>query len=177
MSLPDPEDLDTGTWIVGVCNSTRSFVGRVIELDFVRQYDDSNKLKEISRHAIGNARTITLFPAFDFFSTVLTRVPIMGKDNKPEMDPTTGMPKMGMNREPIMNAVDFTTWPIPVDLMGHVAIYHLSQMHKQDADAYRSFMKFAMDTQKAFRKHTSALHLPTNQERGEVERQHGGRRS
>jgi hypothetical protein len=174
-SLPAPEDLDTGTWVVTVCNSTRSFMGRVIELDGKSCYfdlDDGKKPGEVARRDIVLARCITLFPAFDFFTTMLRPVPSLGPDNKPELEPW-GAPKMAMSRDPLCNSLDFTLYPTPLDMLGHIAIYHFSQMNDADKRQHKEFMDYALKLQKQFRQKHSPIVAPTGTELDAVRRQHG----
>lgn len=175
-SLPDPEDLRSGTWLVALVPSPRSFIGRVFELDGERE-NEPNVVppKQFSRHEILKARVLTLYPVFDFFNTTLRPVPVRGPDGKPAIDQRTGMPEMGMARDPLVNPLDFTYYPTPLDLFTDrlIGVYHLSQMHQFDAEQYRDFMKQAVESQKRYRQAHSKILSPTEAEREALARGHG----
>lgn len=168
--LPDADDLTTGTWIVVVPATPRSFIGRVMELDGARDFDDTQSF-QWSRGRIMTASIVTLFPAFDFLVQQRS-VPLLGEDRKPRVDPSTGLPELGIERQPYVNSLDFTIYPTPFDvrLSMAVGIYHFSQMHQADVAQYRAFLKTAIEHQKRYRQAASNIVAPTDKERAAIVR-------
>lgn len=181
--LSEEEILSSGTWGVALYPSSRSFIGRVHLLDFEDAYvlpkeDDiaaGRGRSTVPVEEVVKASCVTLFPAYDFFNVTLRPVPIRDGEGKPVME--NGIPAVGMSREPMCNALDFTCYDVPTHLKGVIGWYFFSQMNEADVESYKNFVRQARLGQKHFRKQNSNIKTPTAEEAAAIARGHGGRRS
>jgi len=178
--LSEEENLNSGTWAVALYPSARSFIGRVHLLDFKDAYINRNILegndrgrRDVPVEEVVQATCVTLFPVYDFFNVTLRPVPIRGEDGKVVME--NGVPAMGMSREPMCNALDFTCYDTPAHLKGVIGWYFFSQMDDADVASYKNFVRQARVGQKHFRKQNSSIQAPTAEEAAAIARGHGKR--
>lgn len=177
--LSEEENLNTGTWAVTLYPSARSFIGRVHLLDFKDAYvlpkeDDIAAGRERSTvpvEEVVRATCVTLFPAYDFFNVTLRPVPIRDKEGK--LVTENGQPAIGMSREPMCNALDFTCYDTPVHLKNIIGWYFFSQMNENDVASYKNFVRQGRTQQAHFRKQSSSIQAPTIEEKAAIERAHG----
>jgi hypothetical protein len=183
--LSDEDSLNSGTWAVALYPAARSFIGRVHLIEFIDPYTGPGLVEgaggkprsEIPVEEVIRAAHVTLFPVFDFFNVTLRPVPIRGEDGKMKIDAATGTPEVGMAREPIVNALEFTCYDAPLHLKDVTCWYFFSQMDERDCASYKNFVRQAWRQQKHFRSQTSTIQPPTPTEAAAIARGHGGRRS
>ena len=180
--LSEEEALNSGTWGVALYPSARSFIGRVHLIDFKDAYINKNVLdgnagkdrSTIPVEEVVRSEFVTLFPAYDFFNVTLRQVPIRDAEGKMQME--NGVPAVGMAREPMVNALEFTCYDVPLHLTPRpVGWYFFSQMNEADVASYKNFIRQAIAQQKHFRKQNSKIQAPTAEESAALARGHGRR--
>lgn len=99
-------------------------------------YDSSN-VKEVPVADVVRADIVTLMPTYDFFAP-LRQVQAQGPDGKP---------MMGMTRDPLITARDFTSKPYKTHIKNGPGVLFdfFSQMDAEDRKIYRGFVAQARE--------------------------------
>jgi hypothetical protein len=151
-----PAEPTHGTWVRAQMWH-KIYLGHVYQLDFEDPYllkdvmpfdggpPKDHRKQACSVREVMLAKVITLFPAYEF-TVRENKIPVLGPDGKPRIDPETHLPHIGISREPSITGIDFNLHPVPVHIRGDVALYVFSQAHKADQATLRDFCRHAEST-------------------------------
>jgi hypothetical protein len=126
----EQDDDHSGTWVL-ITTGPGRVAGKVWGLDLV-PVSESHAGKDIPVESVLKARVITLMPTYDFFAP-LRQFQTRGPD---------GQPAIGMTRDPLITARDFTSRPYKTHVNNGpgVLLDFFSQMHPDDRKIYEGFI-------------------------------------
>lgn len=180
-----PDDHDTGTWVLALKENGVGYLGRVSKLDGVDAYTytapngdgevyaatkNGKPRSEVPAEEVLDAERITLCPVYDYREMVKDIPIIDPKTGKLLQDPNhPGIPAMQPMRSPLVMPVGFTLCPAPIHLRAFsYDLRLLCQMDPRDQQTLRSFAKDTRQNMKQMRMQASGLSVPTGAEVADI---------